>query len=79
MSEKHILSPLPGTFYHKPSPDAEAYKNAGDTVYTGDVIGLMEIMKSFHEIKADKDGIIKHFLVEDGAPVSPGIPLLELE
>ncbi len=79
MSEKHILSPLPGTFYRKPSPDADPYKNHGDTVQQGDVIGVMEIMKSFHEIQADKEGIIKQFLVDDNTAVNPGDALLELE
>ncbi|MGE3831394.1 MAG: biotin/lipoyl-containing protein, partial [Parvibaculaceae bacterium] len=47
---KQILSPLPGTFYRKPSPDKPAYKNDGDSVSEGDVIGLIEVMKSFNEV-----------------------------
>ena len=46
MAIKNILSPLPGTFYRKPAPDQPPYKNEGDTVAAGDVIGLVEVMKS---------------------------------
>ena len=56
MAHHDILSPLPGTFYRKPSPDAAFYKNEGDSVKKGDVIGLIEVMKSFHEVHADADG-----------------------
>jgi hypothetical protein len=48
-----ILSPLPGTFYRRPAPDKPPYKDEGDTVAVGDVIGLIEVMKSFHEVKAE--------------------------
>ena len=48
-----LLSPLPGTFYRRPAPDKPAYKNDGDTVAKGDVIGLIEVMKSFTEVKAE--------------------------
>ena len=50
---KQLLSPLPGTFYRRPAPDKPAYKNDGDTVAVGDVIGLIEVMKSFTEVKAE--------------------------
>ena len=56
MAKKQILSPLPGTFYRRPSPDKPIYKNDGDTVAVGDVIGLVEVMKSFNEVKADVAG-----------------------
>ena len=54
---RQILSPLPGTFYRKPAPDQPDYKEVGDTIAVGDVIGLVEVMKSFNEIKADFGGI----------------------
>ena len=53
-----LLSPLPGTFYRKPSPDKPSYKEDGDSVAKGDVIGLIEVMKSFNEVKAESDGKI---------------------
>lgn len=76
---KQILSPLPGTFYRKPSPDKPPYKSDGDSVSEGDVIGLIEVMKSFNEVKADVTGKIARFLAENEEPVMAGQPLAELE
>ena len=75
---KQILSPLPGTFYSKPSPDQPAFKLVGDTVAVGDVIGLIEVMKSFNEVTADQAGTLVAFIVEDEEPVMAGQPLIEL-
>lgn len=72
-----LLSPLPGTFYRRPSPDKPAYKEDGDTVKKGDVIGLIEVMKSFNEVKAEIDGKIK-FIAENEEPVMAGQPLAEI-
>ncbi len=74
-----IVSPLPGTFYRKPSPDAPDFKSDGDTVAEGDVIGLVEVMKSFHEVKATASGRLKRFLVENEDAVMAGEPIAELE
>src|SRR6476620_10952396 len=51
-----LLSPLPGTFYRRPAPDKPAYKNDGDAVAKGEVVGLIEVMKSFTEVKAGAGG-----------------------
>ena len=75
---KHILSPLPGTFYRRPSPDQPAFKEPGDTVAVGDVIGLIEVMKSFNEVLADQAGVLTAFVAEDEEPVMAGQPLAEL-
>lgn len=75
---KQILSPLPGTFYSKPAPDQPAFKAVGDTVAVGDVIGLIEVMKSFNEVVADQSGTITAFVAEDEEPVMAGQPLIEL-
>ncbi len=74
-----ILSPLPGTFYRKPAPDQPAYKEPGDAVAKGDVIGLVEVMKTFYEVKADADGHIEAFLVENEDAVQAGQPLVKLK
>jgi acetyl-CoA carboxylase biotin carboxyl carrier protein len=74
-----ILSPLPGTFYRKSAPDKPAFKTEGDTVAIGDVIGLIEVMKSFIEVHADAAGKITKFLVQNEDPVMAGQPLLEVE
>ena len=79
MATKQILSPLPGTFYRKSAPDKPHYKNDGDGVATGDVIGLVEVMKSFHEVKSDIGGKIVRFLIENEDPVMAGQPLAEVE
>jgi acetyl-CoA carboxylase biotin carboxyl carrier protein len=73
-----LLSPLPGTFYRKPSPDKPTYKNDGDAVAIGDVVGLIEVMKSFNEVKADKAGRILKFLADNEEPVMAGQPLAEI-
>jgi acetyl-CoA carboxylase biotin carboxyl carrier protein len=73
-----IKSPFPGTFYRRPGPDAEPYVSEGDPVRSGDVVGLVEIMKSFHEIKADADGRVARFLVENEDLVDVGQDLIEL-
>ena len=75
---KQILSPLPGTFYRKPSPDQPAFKVIGDTVAVGDVIGLIEVMKSFNEVTADQAGTLVAFIADDEEPVMAGQPLIEL-
>jgi acetyl-CoA carboxylase biotin carboxyl carrier protein len=75
---KQILSPLPGTFYRRPSPDQPTFKEAGDTVAVGDVIGLIEVMKSFNEVLADQAGVLTAFVAEDEEPVMAGQPLAEL-
>lgn len=72
-----LLSPLPGTFYRKPAPDQPAYKEDGDTVKEGDVIGLIEVMKSFNEVKAETSGKIT-FVAENEEPVMAGQPLAEI-
>ena len=74
-----IKSPFPGTFYRRPGPEAEPYVSEGDDVKAGDVVGLVEIMKSFHEITADADGRVARFLVENEALVDVGEDLIELE
>jgi len=79
MSKAEIRSPLPGTFYRKPAPDSPPFKQDGDAVAASDVIGLIEVMKSFHEVLAGVDGQAVAFLVEDGDAVMAGQVLAEAE
>lgn len=72
MAERTITTPIPGTFYRRPSPDAEPFVAEGATVSAGDVVGLVEIMKSFHEIKAEEPGTVERFLVENDDAVEAG-------
>ncbi|QRY81023.1 biotin carboxyl carrier domain-containing protein [Pseudomonas sp. PDNC002] len=72
MAEHNVQSPLPGTFYRKPTPDAPAYAEIGQRVEPGSVIGLVEVMKQFSEVLAERAGTLQAFLVEDGEPIEPG-------
>ncbi len=73
-----ILSPLPGTFYRRPAPDKPPFKAEGDDVALGDVIGLIEVMKSFIEVHADVAGKLVRFVAENEAPVMAGELLIEV-
>ena len=72
MAEKMITCPLPGIFYRRPSPDAGPYVAEGQKVSAGDVIGLVEIMKSFHEVRAGDGGVLDRFLVGNEEAVEAG-------
>ena len=76
---KTIDAPLVGTFYRAASPEAESFVKVGDTVAEDSVIGIIEAMKVMNEIKAEKSGVIKEILVENGQPVEYGQPLLVIE
>lgn len=76
---KQIQSPLPGTFYRKPAPDQPAFVEDGASVSIGDTIGLVEVMKTFHEIKAEQTGDNVRFNVGDGEPVTAGAVLAEMD
>ena len=79
MAQHQVLSPLPGIFYRRPSPEAAPYKMDGDRVKEGDVIGLVEVMKQFTEIHADASGKIVRFLIDNEAAVEPGQAVLLIE
>jgi biotin carboxyl carrier protein len=74
-----IKSPIPGTFYRRPSPEEPAFKEVGDAVAKGDTIGLVEVMKTFHEVKADGDGTVASFEVENEDAVMAGQVLVKLD
>jgi acetyl-CoA carboxylase biotin carboxyl carrier protein len=76
--ELTIKSPLPGTFYRRPNPQADPYVSEGDEVKAGDVVGLVEIMKSFHEIHSDAEGRVARFLVENSDLVDAGQDIIVL-
>ena len=79
MTGRTIKSPLPGTFYRRPNPQADPYVSEGDTVKAGDVVGLVEIMKTFHEIHSDAAGRVARFLVENSELVDAGQDIIALE
>ena len=78
MAEKTIKSPLPGTFYRKPNPTSDPFVTEGEAVEPGKVVGLVEIMKSFHEVRAEDTGVVERFLVESEDAVEAGQDLVVL-
>ena len=74
-----IVAPLTGLFYGSPSPGAEPYVKIGSTVLVGQVIGLIEAMKLFNEIKSDRAGRVLRVFPEDGALVKAKEPLIEVQ
>ena len=70
---------MPGTFYRRPDPESDFYIEEGDQVSAGDTVGLIEVMKSFHEVKAEEEGTIARFLVESEEAVDAGQDLVEME
>jgi acetyl-CoA carboxylase biotin carboxyl carrier protein len=74
-----VPSPMVGTAYLRPSPDAKAFVEIGQTVKAGDKLLLIEAMKTFNEVVAPRAGIISGILVEDGQPVEYGEALMVIE
>ena len=74
-----VVSPMIGTVYMRPSPEDDAFVSVGDSVKEGDVICLVEAMKVFSKIKADKSGVVKQIKVEDGQAVEFGQVLITIE
>ena len=79
MAEKCVRAQMPGTFYRRPDPESDPFVEEGDEVSAGDTIGLIEVMKSFHEVKTDEGGTVSKFLVESEEAVDAGQELVELE
>ena len=77
--ERTLKSHLPGTFYRRPDPQSDPYVSEGDMVRPGDIVGLVEIMKSFHEIVSDAEGRIARFLVDNEDLVDAGQDIIALE
>ena len=74
-----VKSPLVGTFYNAPSPEAEAFVKPGDTVKKGQVLGIVEAMKLMNEIESEFDGVVKQVLVENEQVVEYGQPLFVIQ
>lgn len=74
-----LTSPMVGVVYLSPEPNAKPFVTVGAHVNAGDTVALVEAMKTFNPIKADKDGTVKEVLVTDGAAVEFGQPLIIIE
>ena len=75
---KEIKSPMVGTFYRSPSPDAPPYVEIGQTVTEDTVVCLIEAMKVMNEIKAEAKGVITQVMLENAKPVEFGQPLFKI-
>lgn len=74
-----LKSPMVGVVYLAPEPGADTFVSVGSSVKAGDTVALVEAMKTFNPIKADKDGVVKEILVTDGAAVEFEQPLIVIE
>lgn len=74
-----VLSPMVGTFYRAPSPDAKAFIEVGQSVTAGETLCIVEAMKMMNQIEADKSGVVTAILVDDGQPVEFDQPLVVIE
>lgn len=72
-------SPMVGTFYRAPSPASPAFVEVGQNVKAGDTLCIIEAMKLMNEIEAEKSGVVKAILVDNGQPVEYGEPLFIIE
>lgn len=72
---KTVKSPLVGTFYAAPSPEAETFVKKGDTVKKGQVLGIVEAMKLMNEIESEYDGVVENILIGNEDTVEYGQPL----
>ena len=79
MARHEVVTPVPGTFYRRPDPDSDPFKSDGDSVSTGEVIGLVEIMKNFQDVESEVDGTLVEFLVENEDAVQAGQAVAVIE
>ena len=77
-SMQSIDSPMVGIIYLTPKPSSPPFVKSGQKIKKGDTICLIEAMKTFNEIKSDKDGIVKSILIKNGEAVEFGQPLFEI-
>jgi acetyl-CoA carboxylase biotin carboxyl carrier protein len=74
-----VTSPIVGTFYRAPAPDAESYVQVGQTIAAGSTVCIIEAMKIMNEIETDRGGKVIRILAENGQPVEYNQPLFVLE
>ena len=74
-----VTSPMVGTFYEAPSPGSAPFVEVGKSVKEGDTLCIIEAMKMLNQIEADKSGVIKQMVAENGQPVEFGQPLFIIE
>ncbi len=75
LSGHAVTSPIVGTFYRAATPGGRSFAEVGQPVSVGDTLCIIEAMKMMNQIEADKAGVVKEILVENGSPVEYGQPL----
>lgn len=74
-----VVSPMVGTFYRAPAPEAPSYVEIGSTVHTGQTLCILEAMKLMNELECEVDGVVREILVENADPVEYGQVLFRIE
>lgn len=74
-----ITAPMPGVFYRRPDPEDPEFVEVGDEVEPGEVLGLIGVMKNFHDVTADEAGEVVEFFAENEEEVDAGEDLVEIE
>ncbi|MEU6129810.1 acetyl-CoA carboxylase [Saccharopolyspora sp. NPDC047091] len=74
-----VNAALPGVFYRRPAPDQEPFVEVGAAVQEGQTIALIEVMKTFSEVKAEQAGTLGRFLLDEGDEVEAGQGVAEVE
>ena len=79
-AEHHVVeSPMVGTFYRAPAPEAPPFVEIGDTVRVGQTLCILEAMKLMNELQSEVNGVVRKILADNTAPVEYGQPLFEIE
>lgn len=73
-----VTAPMPGVFYRRPDPDEAPFVEAGEAVEADTVVGLVGVMKNFHEVTADAEGVVEQFFVENEEEIVAGDDLVEI-
>lgn len=80
MSDELVIrAPIPGVFYRRPDPQSPEFVSEGDAVEPGTVVGLVEVMKQFHDVVSEVAGVVASFAVETDDMVAPGDVVVRLE
>lgn len=79
ISGHQVRSPMVGTFYRSPSPEAKPFIEVGQTVSVGDPLFIIEAMKMMNQIEAEKAGVVKAILAQNGEPIEYDQPLVVIE
>lgn len=79
VSGHQVRSPMVGTFYRSPSPEAKPFIEVGQTVSVGDPLFIIEAMKMMNQIEAEKAGVVKAILAQNGEPIEYDQPLVVIE